>query len=44
VVCKLSGMTERETFTSWTLTLAVISLAGLAEILILSRLFPLTAQ
>jgi GntP family gluconate:H+ symporter len=44
VVCKLSGMTERETLTSWTLTLAVISLVGLAEILILSRLFPLSAQ
>ena len=44
VVCKLSGFTERETLTSWTLTLAVISLVGLAEILILSRLLPLTAQ
>jgi len=44
VVCKLSGMTERETLTSWTLTLAVISLVGLAEILILSRLLPLTTQ
>jgi GntP family gluconate:H+ symporter len=44
VVCKLSGFTERETLTSWTLSLAVISLVGLAEILIASRLLPLTAQ
>jgi hypothetical protein len=44
VVCKLSGFTERETLTSWTLSLAVISLVGLAEILIVSRLLPLTAQ
>ena len=44
VVCKLSGFTERETLTSWTLSLAVISLVGLAEILIGSRLLPLTAQ
>jgi len=44
VVCKLSGFTERETLTSWSLSLAVISLVGLAEILIASRLLPLTAQ
>jgi GntP family gluconate:H+ symporter len=44
VVCKLSGFTERETLTSWTLSLAVISLVGLAEILIASRLLPLAAQ
>jgi GntP family gluconate:H+ symporter len=44
VVCKLSGFTERETLRSWTLTLAVISLVGLAEILIVSRLLPLTTQ
>jgi GntP family gluconate:H+ symporter len=44
VVCKLSGFTERETLTSWTLSLAVISLVGLAEILIVSRLLPLSAQ
>jgi GntP family gluconate:H+ symporter len=44
VVCKLSGFTERETLTSWTLSLAVISLVGLAEILIVSRLLPLTVQ
>jgi GntP family gluconate:H+ symporter len=41
VVCKLSGFTERETLTSWTLSLAVISLVGLAEIVIASRLLPL---
>jgi len=44
VVCKLSGFTERETLMTWTLSLAVISLVGLAEILILSRVLPLTAQ
>jgi GntP family gluconate:H+ symporter len=44
VVCKLSGFTERETLTSWTLSLAVISLVGLAEIPIVSRLLPLTVQ
>jgi len=44
VVCKLSGFTERETLTSWTLTLAVISLVGLAEVLLASRLFPLAAR
>jgi H+/gluconate symporter-like permease len=44
MVCKLSGFTERETLTSWTPSLAVISLVRLAEILIVSRLLPLTAQ
>jgi len=44
VVCKLSGFSERETLASWTLSLAVISLVGLAEILIASRMLPLTAQ
>jgi len=44
VVCKLSGFSERETLTSWTLSLALISLVGLAEILIVSHFLPLTAQ
>jgi len=44
VVGKLSGFTERETLISWTLSLAVNSLVGLVEILIVSRLLPLTAQ
>ncbi len=44
VVCKLSGFSERETLTSWTLTLAVISLVGLAEVWIGSRLLPLVAR
>jgi len=44
VVCKLSGFSEKETVTSWTLSLAVISLVGLVQILIVSRLLPLTAQ
>jgi GntP family gluconate:H+ symporter len=41
VVCKLSGFSERETLRTWTLSLAVISLVGLAEVAILSRLLPL---
>jgi hypothetical protein len=39
-----NGATRRETLKSWTLSLAVISLVGLAEILIVSRLLPLAAQ
>jgi len=44
VVCKLSGFSERETLRTWTLGLAVISLVGLAEVAILSRLLPLASQ
>jgi GntP family gluconate:H+ symporter len=44
VVCKLSGFSEGETLRSWTLGLAVISLVGLAEVAIFSRLLPLVAQ
>jgi len=44
VVCKLSGFSESETLRSWTLSLAVISLVGLAEILIASHFWPLTAR
>jgi GntP family gluconate:H+ symporter len=41
VVCKMSGFTERETLKTWTVQLAFMSLVGLVEVLILSRIFPL---
>lgn len=41
VVCKLSGMTEKETLKTWTLSLAVISVAGLALTLLSSAVFPM---
>ncbi len=39
VVCKLSGFTEPETLKSWTVLLGTISIMGLVEVLILSKLF-----
>jgi len=41
VVCKLSGFTETETLKTWTVLLAVLSLAGLAEVLLMSKCLPL---
>ena len=41
VVCKLSGMTEKETLKTWTLSLAVISIAGLALTMLVSAILPL---
>jgi GntP family gluconate:H+ symporter len=41
VVCKLSGFTEKETLKTWTVLLALISLIGLIEVLLLSRLLPM---
>ena len=41
VVCKMSGYTEKETLKTWTVLLAFMSVAGLVEVLILSRLLPL---
>ena len=41
VVCKLSGMTERETLKTWSVSLAVISISGLLLTLIASSLFPM---
>jgi len=41
VVSKLSGFTEKETLKSWTVTLSVLSIAGLALVLIASRVLPL---
>ena len=40
VVCKMSGFTEKETLSIWTPLLAVISIVGLIEILILSAILP----
>ena len=41
VVGKLSGFTEKETLRSWTVTLALMSVAGLFQTLLLSYLIPL---
>ncbi|MGH9340812.1 MAG: GntP family permease [Acidobacteriota bacterium] len=41
VVGKMSGFTEKETLTVWTLLLAFIGICGLIEVLFLSWLFPL---
>ncbi len=41
VVCKMSGFTEVETLKTWTPLLAVIGLAGLVEVLVLSLFLPL---
>ncbi len=44
VVCKLSGMTEKETLKSWTVIVTVASLAGLIECLVFAKLLPMTGQ
>jgi GntP family gluconate:H+ symporter len=41
VVGKLSGFTEKETLRSWTVTLLLMSVAGLIQALLLSYLIPL---
>lgn len=41
VVCKLSGMTEKETLKTWTLSLAVISITGLTLTLLASVIMPM---
>ena len=40
VVCKMSGFTEKETLKTWTLALAIMSILGLFEVLIISALIP----
>ncbi len=40
VVAKMSGFTEKEALQSWTVTLAVISLVGLAQLMVLVYIFP----
>ena len=41
VVCKMSGFTEKQTLKTWTPLLAMIGVAGLVEVLVLSFLFPM---
>jgi len=41
VICKMGGLTEKETLTTWTPLLIVIGVAGLLEVLILSQLLPM---
>ena len=41
VVAKMSGFTEREALNTWTVLLAIISLVGLVQVLIMSWIFPL---
>jgi GntP family gluconate:H+ symporter len=41
VVCRLSGLSEKETLRTWTLCLALISLLGLALTLAGSVLWPM---
>lgn len=40
VVAKMSGFTDRETLQSWTVVLAVISIIGLTQVILLSYAFP----
>jgi GntP family gluconate:H+ symporter len=41
VVAKMSGFTEREALSTWTVLLAVISLVGLVQVLVMSLILPL---
>jgi GntP family gluconate:H+ symporter len=41
VVCKMSGMTEAETLRSWTVALALMGVAGLPLVWVLTKLLPL---
>lgn len=41
VVAKMSGFSEKETLSSWTILLAAIALVGLIQVLILSVVFPM---
>ncbi len=40
VVAKMSGFTDKETLQSWTIVLAVISIIGLTQVILLSYLLP----
>lgn len=40
VVAKMSGFTEKEALSTWTILLAIISLVGLAQVLVTSWIFP----
>lgn len=41
VVAKMSGFTEKEALQTWTVTLAMLAVVGLAQVLLLSWLLPL---
>jgi GntP family gluconate:H+ symporter len=41
VVVRMSGFTEKEGLKTWTTLLAILSLVGLIQVLLLSWLFPL---
>ncbi len=41
VICKMGGLTEKETLTTWTPLLVVIGVSGLLEVLVLSQLLPM---
>ena len=41
IVSRMSGLSPRQALQTWTLLLAVVGLLGLAQLLVLSRLFPL---
>ena len=41
VVARMSGLTEKEALRSWTVLLAILSLVGLLQVLLLSWMFPL---
>lgn len=40
VVAKMSGFTEREALSTWTVLLAIIAVVGLIQVLIMSMIFP----
>jgi gluconate:H+ symporter, GntP family len=40
IVCRMGGLTEAETLKSWTVTLAIMGIAGLPFIWVLTRLVP----
>lgn len=41
VVCKMGGLTELETFKSWTICLTIMGVCGLPIVLLLSQILPL---
>ncbi|MEX2231148.1 MAG: SLC13 family permease [Cyclobacteriaceae bacterium] len=41
VVARMSGLTEKEALRTWTLLLAILSVVGLLQVLLLSWIFPL---
>ena len=40
IVAKMTGFTEKETLQTWTVTFGILSLVGLAQVLLLAWLFP----